>query len=278
MKTQTELFDLSGKICVITGGGGLLGKKHSEAVLIGGGTPILLGRSVSSLEKAKEELIDQGYSGRVDCHACDITDKNSIEDVCEEIISQYGRVDVLINNAANNPKVENDFNTSDASGFLSFPYEIWNKDIAVGLTGAFFCCQVFGRIMEQQGSGVILNISSDYGILAPDQRLYEVEGVPADKQKKKPVSYSVVKHGIIGLSKYLATYWGDKGIRTNTLCPSGIYDGQDEVFVSKFIKNVPMNRMSEPDDYLGTVLYMISEASSFMNGATVIIDGGKSIW
>ena len=278
MKTKDELFNLRGKICVITGGAGLLGKKHAEAVLIGGGTPVLLGRNMDKLAAVREEFLKQGYNGFINCYSCDITDKSVIEDTCQQIVERHRRVDVLINNAANNPKVEDGFNVSDANGFLTFPAENWKKDISVGLTGAFYCCQIFGKVMEKQGEGIILNISSDYGILAPDQRLYEVEGVPEGQQKKKPVTYSVVKHGIIGLTKYLATYWGDKGIRTNTLCPSGIYDGQDDVFVSKFIKNVPMGRMSEPDDYIGTILYMISDASAFMNGATVVIDGGKSIW
>ena len=278
IKTKDSLFDLSGRVCVITGGAGLLGRKHAEAVLIGGGIPVLLGRNLEKLENVKKDLLEAGYSGTVECFACDITHKEEVDAVCDSLMDKYGRVDILINNAANNPKVEDHFDSCNSNGFLGFPLENWDADIAVGLTGSFFCCQVFGKVMDEQKSGVILNISSDYGILAPDQRLYEEEGLPPEKQKKKPVTYSVIKHGIIGLSKYLATYWGEKGIRCNTLCPSGIYNGQNEEFLSKYIKNIPMGRMSVPDDYIGTILYMISDASSFMNGATVVIDGGKSIW
>lgn len=278
MITKNELFDISGKKCVITGGSGLLGKIHAEAVLIGGGIPILLGRSQENLENAANGLLKSGYKGTVEYFACDITDKEQLENVCEKIVSLYGGVDILINNAANNPKVEDSFKVSDSNGFVSFSLDAWNDDLRVGLTGALMCCQVFGRLMEKQNSGVILNISSDYGIIAPDQRMYENGDPSVGPQKIKPVSYSVVKHGIIGLTKYLATYWAGKGIRCNTLCPSGVYNGQDDCFVSKYTNTIPLGRMSKPDDYTGSVLYMISDASSFMNGATVVVDGGRTIW
>lgn len=274
---QSELFDLKGKVCIITGGGGLLGKKHAEAVLIGNGIPVLVGRTLSKLEAVRSELSEK-YDGQIEVYSADITDKSAVLALREYVMEKYGHIDVLINNAANNPKVEEKSENMKPIRFESFPEDIWNADIKVGLTGALFCCQIFGEQMLKQGGGVILNISSDYGILAPDQRLYLKDGLADDMQIVKPVTYSVVKHGLIGLTKYLATYWGDKGIRSNTLCPSGIYNGQDEIFVEKFVKNVPMGRMSMPEEYIGTILYMISDASSFMNGATVVIDGGKSIW
>lgn len=274
---QSELFDLKGKVCIITGGGGLLGKKHAEAVLIGNGIPVLVGRTLSKLESVRSELSEK-YDGQIEVYSADITDKNAVHAIREYVMEKYGHIDVLINNAANNPKVEEKSENMNPIRFENFPEYIWNADIKVGLTGALFCCQIFGEQMLKQDGGVILNISSDYGILAPDQRLYLKDGLADDMQIVKPVTYSVVKHGLIGLTKYLATYWGDKGIRSNTLCPSGIYNGQDEVFVEKFVKNVPMGRMSMPEEYIGTILYMISDASSFMNGATVVIDGGKSIW
>ncbi len=267
-----DLFQIKDRICIITGGGGLLGKIHAKAVLDGGGIPVLVGRTLEKLEAVRDELTaDNGkVRERIEIFPADITDRESLEHIREALMEKYGHIDVLINNAANNPKVEEATDNMKNTGFVDFSIDIWNRDLEVGLTGAVNCCQIFGREMEKARSGVILNVSSDYGIIAPDQRLYD--GVV------KPVSYSVVKHGIIGLTKYLATYWGELGIRTNVLCPSGIYNGQDEGFVERFVNNVPMGRMSRPDEYLGTVLYMISDASSFMNGATVVIDGGKTIW
>ena len=139
------------------------------------------------------------------------------------------------------------------------------------------CAQVFGKAMECQKKGVILNIGSDYGIIAPDQRIYRKEGLAEEEQIIKPISYSVVKHGLIGMTKYLAAYWGGKGIRVNTLCPASLYNGQDQEFVRKLSKLIPMGRMSRPEEYVCTVLYMISEAGSYMTGATVVLDGGRTI-
>ena len=132
--------------------------------------------------------------------------------------------------------------------------------------------------MEKQGSGIVLNISSDYGLIAPDQRIYRKEGVPEEEQTVKPVSYSVVKHALIGLTKYLAVYWADKGIRVNTLGPASLENGQNEEFKEKISKLIPLGRMSRPDEYVCTILYMISAAATYMTGATVVLDGGRTIW
>ena len=275
---KAEMFDISGRICIVTGGAGLLGLKHGEAILAGDGIPVLVGRSEDNLLNAKKELLEKFPDGNIEIFPADITKKELLVKLRDYLLDKYGHIDVLINNAANNPKVEKQSDNMKPIHFEDFPLDIWNRDIEVGLTGSLLCCQVFGKVMEEQKSGVILNISSDYGIEAPDQRLYRKKGVPDELQIVKPVTYSVVKHGIIGLTKYIATYWADKGIRCNTLCPSGIYNGQDEEFLEKYIDKIPMGRMSNPEDYVGTILYMISDASSFMNGATVVIDGGKSIW
>ena len=140
------------------------------------------------------------------------------------------------------------------------------------------CAQVFGEVMEKQKSGVILNISSDYGLIAPDQRVYMKDGLPDDQQVVKPVSYSVVKHGIIGLTKYLAIYWADKGIRVNTLCPASLENGQNKEFIIKLSNLIPMGRMSRPDEYVCTVLYLISDATTYMTGSTIVLDGGRTSW
>lgn len=279
MNDFLKRFEIKNKICVVTGGAGLIGKRHAQAILEGKGIPILLDVSEEHLQDTKQQLLKEyGKETVVNCFAVDITNRGELEGVCEALMAEYGQVDVLINNAANNPKVEGTSNNMNATKFDDFSLDLWNDDIAVGLTGAFLCAQVFGKKMEEHGEGVILNISSDYGIIAPDQRIYRKKGLEDEQQIVKPVSYSVVKHGIIGLTKYLATYWADKGIRVNTLCPASLYNGQDEEFVKNVSNLIPMGRMSNPDEYVCTVLYMISDASSYMTGATVVLDGGRTIW
>jgi len=273
-----DRFDISGKTVVVTGGAGLLGQKHAEGILEGKGIPVLLDISEESIEKTVRELKKLYPDGIVESYKADITDRASLEYVCTEIEKKYGNIYGLINNAANNPKIEGGSKNLGATKFVDFPLDMWNQDLNVGITGAFLCAQVFGKSMEKFKKGVIINIGSDYGVIAPDQRVYRKEGMPEEQQIIKPVSYSVVKHAMIGLTKYLAVYWAEKGIRVNTLCPASLSNGQNEEFVKKLSTRIPMGRMSRPDEYPATVLYMLSEASSYMTGATVILDGGRTSW
>ena len=278
---MVDYFDIDNKTTIITGGGGLMADSHARAVLLGGGIVCLVDISTDKLKTEKKRLLESFEDAQVETFAADITDRSQLEVVRDEIVNKYGHIDILINNAANNPKVEKSDETSQNMGAIRFdnlPLEVWNSDIAVGLTGAFLCAQAFGKQMEEQGSGVILNISSDLGVIAPDQRIYRKDGLPDDQQTVKPVTYSVIKHGLIGLTKYLATYWADKGIRCNALCPAGIENGQDHEFINKLTNLVPMGRMARKDEYLATVLYMISDASAYMTGSTVIVDGGRTCW
>ncbi len=272
-------FCINGKVCIVTGGGGLIGMKHTEAILEGGGIPVLLDISPLGMNRVKNAVIDEyGNDKIVETFVADITNRKELESIRDILIKKYGHIDVLINNAANNPKVEDASKNLGPIRFHNFPLDMWNQDLAVGLTGAMLCAQVFGEVMEKQKSGVVLNISSDYGLIAPDQRIYRKEGLPDDQQMVKPVSYSVVKHGIIGLTKYLAVYWADKGIRVNTLCPASLENGQNEEFISKISNLIPMGRMSKPDEYVCTVLYLISDATTYMTGSTVVLDGGRTSW
>lgn len=273
-----ERFKITGKVIVITGGAGLIGRRHTEAVLEGGGIPVLLDIFKEPLEKVKEDFLKRYPQAEIETYVADITDRKCLEGIRDELLSKYGHIDGLINNAANNPKVEGGSKNLGAMRFHNLPLSIWEDDMKVGLTGAFLCCQVFGYEMEKQKQGVIINISSDYGVISPNQNIYKKEGVPEEEQTVKPVSYSVVKHGIMGLTKYLATYWAKSGIRVNTLCPASLSNGQDEEFVKKISELIPMGRMSGPEEYPATVLYMLSDASSYMTGATVILDGGRTIW
>lgn len=271
-------FIIKNKVIVITGGAGLLGKKHAEAVIDGQGIPVLLDISQEILETAKKYFNDLYGDCNIDYFVCDITSRTDVERIKDAIITKYGHIDGLINNAANNPKVEGNAKNMKPIQFENFPISMWMDDIAVGLTGALICSQIFGSVMANQGHGVILNISSDLGIIAPDQRIYRKEGIENDKQSVKPVTYSVIKHGLLGLTKYLATYWATKGVRSNAICPGGIFNGQNDEFLKKLTNLIPIGRMADKDEYKSTVLYLISDASSYMTGSTIIVDGGRTCW
>lgn len=272
----SHLFDLNGRIAIITGGGGLLGFEHAATVAGLGGIPVLLDIDADGLERNQERLRKETGSAAF-CLATDITDLESVRQAAEHIVGRYGRIDILVNNAARNPKVESNAE-KDFSRLEHFPWEQWRQDLDVGLGGAFNCAKVFGGRMAAQGRGVIVNIASDLGVIAPDQRLYRVEGRAPETQPVKPVTYSVVKHGLIGLTKYLATYWCEQGVRCNALSPGGVHAGQDDIFVGKLTQLIPLGRMARADEYRGALAFLCSDASSYMNGANLVVDGGRSTW
>lgn len=271
-----DLFDISGRVAVITGGAGLLGPKHAEAIIEKGGIPVLADIDVD-LAKEKAEVLNQIYGVEVEAHYVDVTDKGCVADLLQAVLGKWNRLDILINNAANDPKVKSE-DGGNLSRLESFSTEMWDRDLEVGLMGSFVCSQIFGSEMAARGKGIILNISSDLGIIAPDQRIYRKEGLPEEQQQVKPVTYSVIKHGVIGLTKYLATYWVDKGIRVNVLCPGGVYTEQPEEFVQKLTDLIPLGRMADVDEYKGAIQFMVSDASSYMTGSVLVVDGGRSCW
>lgn len=270
-----NVFSLDRKIAIITGGGGLLGVKHAEAIAEMGGVPVLLDLCTEGLINAKAHL-NKNFGIDVLICVCDITDSSQIQLTLEKIISKYNRLDILINNASINPKAE-----SDQQHFLrleNFSLNQWLLEINVGLTGAFLCSQIFGSYMAKKQKGVIINIASDLGVIAPNQSLYRQEGLPENLQPVKPVTYSVIKHGLIGLTRYLATYWADKGIRCNALAPGGVLNGQDEVFIKRIQELIPLGRMASSDEYKASIVFLASEASSYMTGAVLSVDGGRTCW
>ena len=272
-----ELFRLDNKIIVITGAAGLLGRKHAVAVACYGGTPILLDLSQQAVDDFASELNDKYKVGSIG-FSIDITNEKMIENNAKQLIEKFGRIDGLVNNAANNPKVE-DSKSVNFSRLENFPLNIWNDDIAVGLTGAFLCAKHYGyEISQNKNGGSIVNISSDLGLIAPDQRLYAKDGTDENLQNVKPVTYSVVKAGLIGLTRYLATYWADKNVRCNAMCPGGVENGQPNDFLKEVNKRIPMGRMANASEYQGTLLWMLSDASSYLNGAIVPVEGGRTVW
>jgi NAD(P)-dependent dehydrogenase (short-subunit alcohol dehydrogenase family) len=269
-------FNLNGKVAIITGGAGFLGIKHAEAILFGGGIPVLVDiKAAKPKEKAKD--LSQRHGVEVLGSVTDITEANEITVMLNWILSKLGHVDILINNAANNPKMEN-ISRQPWSRLENFPLSIWEQDIAVGLTGAFLCSKIIGNEMAHKKQGIILNVASDLGVIAPDQRIYRKDGLSENEQPVKPVTYSVVKAGLIGLTRYLATYWATSGIRVNSIVPGGVYNGQPEDFVERLTNLIPLRRMANSDEYQAAVLFLCSDASSYMTGANLIIDGGRTCW
>jgi len=272
-----DAFDLSGRVAIITGGAGLLGVKHAEAIAELGGLPVLLDIDGGKAAERGQEIASK-YGTRSTGVAADVTNPEAIIDALDRVLDEFGRVDILINNAANDPKIEAGANTTQWSRLENFPLEVWEKDVAVGLTGAFLCSQVIGSELARRGKGVILNVASDLALIGPDQRIYRREGVPESSQLVKPVTYSVVKAGLLGLTRYLATYWADKGVRVNAISPGGVYKDQDERFVQRLTSLIPMGRMACPDEYKAAIVFLVSDASSYMTGANIVIDGGRTAW
>ena len=277
IRNPDDFFSLRNKVVVITGAAGLLGQKHAEAVAAFGGIPILLDVSssgVGDLASKIQEKFDVKSVG----YSVDITNEASVSTNAKTIIAKFGRIDGLINNAANNPKME-DNSSKNFSRLENFPLKTWNDDINVALTGSFLCAKHYGyEISKNTNGGSIVNISSDLGLIAPDQSLYKVEGVSSENQDRKPVSYSVVKTGIIGLTRYLSTYWPEKNVRCNALCPGGVENGQRGDFIEKVSSKIPMGRMAKANEYQGAIVWMLSDEASYLNGAIIPIDGGRSAW
>ena len=267
---------LQDQVIVITGGAGLLGQEHAAAVLSEGGIAVLLDIDYESLSLASRGLKSE-YGNKIHLFKCDITSELTVAEVANSIFETIGIPSGLVNNAAINPSVEK--NTATFTRLETINYEEWRTHLDVGLYGAFLCSKIFGSAMVENGiAGSIVNISSDHGVIAPNQGLYRVEGQEESEQPVKPVMYSVVKHGLIGLTRYLATYWADHGIRANSLCPGGVLNGQPEEFLARFNKLVPLGRPANPNEYRGALVFLLSKDSTYMTGGTLVVDGGRSVW
>jgi NAD(P)-dependent dehydrogenase (short-subunit alcohol dehydrogenase family) len=272
-------FDLSGKTALVTGAAGLLGFEHAAALLECDATVVLTDISPRQLAEAKRKLNNEFPVANISVYEMDVSIPEAIHAVQTALSDQGVKIDILVNNAAIDPKVKDDAGVVESSRLENFPRVQWDLQIAVGLTGAFLCSQTFGAAMAKGGEGgVILNIASDLSVFAPDQRLYRKEGLPDDMQAVKPVTYSVIKAGLVGLTRYLATYWADQGVRSNALSPGGVFNGQGEEFVQRLSNLIPMGRMARRDEYRAAVQFLCSDASSYMNGQNVVMDGGRSGW
>jgi NAD(P)-dependent dehydrogenase (short-subunit alcohol dehydrogenase family) len=272
-------FDLDGRTALITGAAGLLGRQHAAALAAVGARVVLTDLDDAGLQSAAESVRAEIAGADLVPMRLDVTDPASVRSVAEETTRRFGAVDVLVNNAAIDPKVTSTPGMTHGSRLEAFSVDQWNREIAVGLTGAMLCAQTFGAAMAERRTGVILNIASDLGVIAPDQRLYRKPDASSEaEQPVKPVTYSVIKHGLVGLTKYLATYWAGRNVRVNALSPGGVYNQQDPAFVARLTNLIPMGRMADRTDYRGIVQFLCSDASRYMTGQNVVIDGGRSVW
>lgn len=273
---QTEqLFRLNGRVAVITGGAGMLGVRHAEAIAEMGGIPVLWDQNAERLSRAASGL-SAACGGEPARHELDITDPRAVRTATEAVVQRFGRIDILINNAAmtveSSSQVAGYFNA-----FEEYPLALWEQALRVSLTGAFLCSQAVGKQMKAQGRGVVLNIASDVGVISPDHRIYQPDGDYPGTPFNTPASYAVAKAGLISLTRYLATYWAP-GIRVNALSPAGVYNNHDERFVKRLTQLIPMGRMAGKDEYKGAVVFLVSDASAFMTGFNVVMDGGRTCW
>ena len=270
-------FNLKNKTALITGASGLLGRMHAEALLEINSDIVLTDVDVDKLNSVKKEL-QLKYDNHIEIMFLDVTSEKNIYEVMKSLNDNGIRVDILINNAAINPKQSSIKGNIRTTRLENFSVDRWNQELSVGLTGAFLCSKIFGsKMAEDKKGGVILNISSDLSVIAPDQRIYRQDSIDEELQAVKPITYSVIKTGLIGLTRYLASYWPDKNIRANALSPGGVYTNQDEEFVKKLSSLIPMGRMANIDDYSSAIQFLCSDASKYMSGQNIIIDGGISI-
>jgi len=272
-------FHLKEKNVLITGAGGLLGREHSEAVLESGANLIMTDINLNSLKNNFEYLKNKYIENSIYFYLMDVTDLKSINNLNKELSYKNCFVDILINNAAIDPKNTKKDRIKNTSRLENFSIDQWELELNVGLTGAFSCIKVFGGAMSRRKEGgVILNISSDLSVIAPNQELYRNDDLKENEQSVKPVTYSVIKTGLVGLTKYVATYWAKNNVRCNSISPGGVFNDHEEEFVNKLSKLIPLGRMASKDEYRSAIQFLCSDASSYMTGHNLVIDGGRSIW
>jgi NAD(P)-dependent dehydrogenase (short-subunit alcohol dehydrogenase family) len=262
-----ELFSLAEKVAVVTGACGLLGRQHCEALAAAGAKVV-----VADLDEVAAQAVAAGLGAGHLAIGMDVTDRGSLEAARQRILEKYRRLDVLVNNAAINDMFENPLLAAEQSMFEHYPLEMWDRSWKVNVSGVFLTSQVLGGVMAEQGSGSIINIASTYGIVAPDQTIYK-NGEGQQTFYKSP-AYPVTKSAVIGFTKFLAAYWGKRNVRVNALSPGGVENSQEEWFRSNYSAKTLLGRMALPSDYRGAIVYLASDASAYMTGANLVVDGG----
>lgn len=274
--TIQEKFDLTGKTAIVTGGSGLLGSEFCRTLAEGGANVVVADIDVDAAQKTAQGLVNAGYSAA--SFGLDVTRKESAEEMVSEIMDRFGSLDILVNSAALDPKFDADAAERGIApgAFEDYPLDQWSAAVKVNLTGMFLVTQACVKPMLAQGKkGSIINICSTYGLNGPDQRIYLKDG---KRVAFKPVYYTTTKAGVMGFTKYLAAYYAETDIRVNALTPGGVYNDHDETFTQNYSAKTIMGRMARKDEMNGALLFLASEASSYMTGNNVVVDGGWTAW
>lgn len=264
-------FDLTGRTAIVTGAAGLLGRQHCRALAEAGATVVATDRDPAALGALAGEM-----GGSLLAIAADVADADSVRELLAETLRHTGRADVLVNNAAINDRVENPAAALELSRFENYPLDLWRRSLDVNVTGVFLCSQIIGAEMARARRGSIVNIGSTYGVVALDQSLYLD---PEGRQRffKSPV-YPATKGAVLAFTRFLAAYWGQAGVRVNALSPGGVENGQDDFFVAEYARRTPLNRMAAPHDFMGALVFLASDASAYVTGANLLVDGGYTSW
>ena len=266
-----QRFCLDQKVVVVTGGTGILGNMYCQRLAEAGANVIVADLNQEKCEELAKKITASTGNTAVG-KSVDLSNESSVVQWAKEIISEFGCIDILINNAAT--KSPNFF-----APLEKFPLEDWNQVMAVNVTGMFLASRELGAVMAEMGTGSIINISSVYGVVGPDQRIYESSWYEEmGGAINTPLIYSATKGAVLAMTRYMATYWGPKGVRTNTLTPGGVSSGQNEVFDKKYSAKVPLGRMARADEMVGALLFLASDASSYVNGQNIVVDGGWTAW
>ena len=262
-----DLFSLGGKVAIVTGACGLLGTQHCEALAAAGAQVV-----VADLDEARSQELAVRLGADHFGIGVDVTSKESLQQARQRVLDRYQGIDILVNNAAINDMFENPLMAGQQSMFEHYPLEMWDRSWKVNVSGVFLCSQVFGGVMAEQGSGSIINIASTYGIVAPDQGIYRNES--GEQTFYKSPSYPVTKSAVIGFTRFLASYWGNRNVRVNTLSPGGVENHQEPFFKINYANKTLLGRMAAPTDYQGAIIFLASDASAYMTGANLVVDGG----
>lgn len=273
MSNILEKFNLKGQVAIVTGGAGLLGKEFTLTLAQAGANVVVADLNGALAEKVAASITDQGFSAV--SVAVDVTNPASVQAMVASAVNRFGRLDILVNSAAMDPKFDPDNVGKHSNNFENYPLDAWKQALDVNLTGMFLCCQAACKPMLAQNHGSIINICSTYGLVGPDQRIYLRPDRPP---QYKPVYYSVTKSGVLGLTRYLATYFAGKKVRANALTPGGVYNNHDELFTQNYSSRTVLGRMAEKDEMNGALLFLASDASSYMTGSNVVVDGGWTAW
>lgn len=273
MSDIKSLFDLTGRSAVVTGGAGLLGTRFCRTLASAGARVYLADRNLAQAQKAAADLSGEGLAVRA--VELDVTDPDSVRSLAQAVVDESGSFDILVNSAALDPKFDPSHGQSYNQSFEDYPLSDWKQAIDVNLTGVFLCCQAAARQMLKQEKSVIINICSIYGLVGPDQRIYHKNG---QVTQFKPAYYSATKAGVLGLTRYLAAYYAGKGLRVNALTPGGIYNEHDPEFTEAYSSRAILGRMGGKDEMNGALLFLASDASSYMTGANLVVDGGWTAW